>query len=300
MSDIICMICGFKTTDFNGLSSHLRLHKVSSKEYYDKFLKKENEGFCKTCGNPTKFGRISIGYRAHCCKECISKDSDVKYKKETHFKETYGEEFSSNLQLQSVKEKIKQTCMERYGYENPTQVPQIKDKIKETFKEKYGVESPLLLEDVKKDIYNKCEKLYGSKHCFRNLYKFDNKTFDSSWELMYYIYLKDNNINFYYHPNIEFEFLYLNKIHKYNPDFLLLDENLFVEIKGLQFFENKDSNNRMVCYYDRNKDDLYEAKHQCMIEHNVQIITNISLYKNYIIKHYGKNYLKQFKIKKKG
>ena len=56
----------------------------------------------------------------------------------------------------------------------------------------------------------------------------------------------------------------------------------------------------MVCYYDRNKDDLYEAKHQCMIKNNVQIITDISLYKNYIIKHYGKNYLKQFKIKKKG
>ena len=69
------------------------------------------------------------------------------------------------------------------------------------------------------------------------------------------------------------------------------------EIKGLQFFENKNPKNRMINPYDRSQDDLYEAKHQCMIKNNVKIITDFREFENYVNVKYGKDYIKQFKRK---
>lgn len=59
-----------------------------------------------------------------------------------------------------------------------------------------------------------------------------------------------------------------NTIHKYHPDFLINDK--LYEVKGDQFFEG----NKMICPYDRNnyKDELAEAKHQCMIKNNIIIL----------------------------
>ena len=70
-------------------------------------------------------------------------------------------------------------------------------------------------------------------------YLYNNINFDSSWELAYYIWLTDNNIEFEYQPNISFEYMVNGKIHKYFPDFLINDE--YIEIKGNQFFD-KDNN----------------------------------------------------------
>ena len=49
--------------------------------------------------------------------------------------------------------------------------------------------------------------------------------------------------------------------------------------------------------YDHSLDELYEAKHQCMLANNVKII-RVSEMKDildYIYSKYGKNYLKQFR-----
>ena len=47
-----CKICGQTFEKRAQLTSHIQYsHKeYNSKTYYDKFLKKEGEGFCKTCG----------------------------------------------------------------------------------------------------------------------------------------------------------------------------------------------------------------------------------------------------------
>jgi len=44
----------------------------------------------------------------------------------------------------------------------------------------------------------------------------------------------------------------------------------------------------MINPYDRSEDPKYEAKHQCMINNNVEIITDTKLYTNYVITKYGK------------
>ena len=65
----ICRICG-KDVD---IRTHIKVHKLTSKEYYDEYIKKENEGICPICGKETKFLGILKGYRQYC--------SNISYKK---------------------------------------------------------------------------------------------------------------------------------------------------------------------------------------------------------------------------
>lgn len=111
------------------------------------------------------------------------------------------------------------------------------------------------------------------------LYEEDGINFDSKWELAYYKYCKANNISIVRQPVI-LEYNYNGMIKKYKPDFEVNGQLL--EIKGDHFFENRDVIQKMICPYDRSKDDLYEAKHQCMLANNVKILTYKDLKKLHV------------------
>lgn len=83
-------------------------------------------------------------------------------------------------------------------------------------------------------------------------YIFDNKNFDSSWEMAYYAYLKDHNIDFEYHPNIVFIYEINDKKHKYFPDFIVNNE--IIEIKGNHLLEGKMKipNEKLICMKNNN------------------------------------------------
>lgn len=405
-----CLICNeeIEFKDARGLSkfiNHLKTHNISAKDYYDTYLKKENDGKCAVCGNDTKFISILRGYRTCCGVDCnyiyarslLTEDSKARsianmhktklekygdpnyanhektrqtklekygdpnytnYKKACKTKlEKYGSETYTN------REKAKQTCLEKYGQEHYTN----REKCKETFKEKYGTENIFTLTEIKekseksklekygnkfftnrKKFIETCNEKYGVNNVFaapeiqekikigniekygveyswqaeqikdkikstnikkygvsnpiqnhdirlstQHKYTYDDKNFDSSWELAYYIYLKDHNIEFEYQPDITFEYNYLNKIHYYHPDFKV--NNDLIELKGLQFFENKNSANKMINPYDRTQDDLFEAKHQCMLKNNVKIITDCDNYLTYVNNKYTSDFLGLFR-----
>ena len=65
-----CKKCGAECSSLKGLSIHLRKCNLSIKEYYDKFLKKPNEGICNLegCNKNTKFVNLRSGYNQYCCK----------------------------------------------------------------------------------------------------------------------------------------------------------------------------------------------------------------------------------------
>lgn len=71
----ICKLCNTECKNVISLNSHIQYnHKeYNTKKYYDEFYKKENEGFCKTCGNPTKFENFIKGYRNYCNNSCSHK-----------------------------------------------------------------------------------------------------------------------------------------------------------------------------------------------------------------------------------
>lgn len=124
----------------------------------------------------------------------------------------------------------------------------------------------------------------NSKH----KYEYKQLSFHSFDEMCYYIYIKENTnykivrneMNFY------LPYYYDGKMLSYYPDFKV--DNKIIEIKGLQFFENKNPNGKFINPYDRNQDAKYEAKYKCMIDNNVEIITDTKQYTDYVINKYGR------------
>lgn len=196
------------------------------------------------------------------------------------------EEYYEILQNQ-----IKETLKKQYGCNedgtqkivNVFQLETSKKKAKETKYKRYGNENYSNHDKACKTLM----ELYGS--IFNNpKFKYDNKFFDSSYELVYYIYLKDNNINFEYHPKHILTYFWSgdNKYHKYFPDFIV--ENKIIELKN-DFVLN-------IMKTDLNSKE--HAKYKCMLENNVDIISNneIKPYIDYVSNKYGNKYIEQFKI----
>ena len=79
--------------------------------------------------------------------------------------ERYG--FENAMQSEEIREKVKQTNLEKYGFENAMQSEDIKDKVKRTNLEKYGTESSFQREDVKQKIKQTNLEKYGVDHYYK-------------------------------------------------------------------------------------------------------------------------------------
>ena len=52
-NNLVCLECNVSFQTQLKLSKHIKLHGLTSKDYYDKFYKTNGEGICKTCGSST-------------------------------------------------------------------------------------------------------------------------------------------------------------------------------------------------------------------------------------------------------
>jgi hypothetical protein len=179
-----------------------------------------------------------------------------------------------------TKKKFTKTLIERFGVDNPQKSNDIKEKTYKTNIERYGYRIPY----QNREIFVKTSNPHN--------YDYDGKHFDSSWELCFYIWLKDNNIDFEYQPNIKFEYEYNGKLHRYFPDFRVGDE--IIEIKGDQFFDN---NGNLINPFDPSLNEQTHQKQLCMEQNKVVIYRkeNVDKYISYVENAYGKNFIKQFK-----
>lgn len=169
-----CEICN---KQYKIIGNHIiQTHKdviSSTKEYYDKYIKKENEGICPVCGKPTKFIIITRGYLVHCSAKCAQQDEQVRKKQEETNLERYDSKYS--IATSSAKLKSKQTKKERYGnenYNNSQQMKQTKldkygeyyinlEKTKNTNLQKYGVTVASKLDSTKAKQKKTCQEKYG-------------------------------------------------------------------------------------------------------------------------------------------
>ena len=116
-----CKECGQEFAKIDCITRHAKMvHKIEPKAYYDKWFKKEGEGICKCCGAETKYWNLEHGYRDFCSRKCFWKVT---------------------TQLESVKEKRKQTCKEKYDSENYMQCKDFKEKTEVTNLREYGVKN---------------------------------------------------------------------------------------------------------------------------------------------------------------
>ncbi len=286
---IICKICNENIKNYATFWRHLKIHNLTTKDYYDKFLKKENEGICLNCGKETKYVK-SKGYSLFCSHKCCNsykelnnkrsetskkvwklktkEEKDLIHKKglSTYCKQHNIDKINNIMDLKEIKDKIKETCLKKYGVDNYSKTVNAKEHLsilqKNKSKEQREIETKKFFETIQK-------RNHG---LISNKYFYDNNYFDSSFELYYYIWLKDNNIDFEYHNNDYFIYEFNNIKHRYYPDFIV--NNSYVEIK-----------NDFLMKLLLKENTIENAKYKCMLEHNVKILTNkdVKFYENYFI-----------------
>lgn len=307
---IICQKCGKVLNSFKALTTHIQFNH-NKKEYYDRYMKKENDGICKICGKPTEFYTIKYGYYKFCSKECQIKDIKKnnekldwkimsKKKEETNLKKygvrhnmqrkeimdqvkktnlkKYGVEnviFNKNIS-EKAKNKREKTCYNQYGVKSYTQVPEIKEKRKNTCLQKYGVEHVTQSETIKIKMRKTCLEKYGVEYVSQNseiFRKIESHSYQASF----------HPCGLYYRGSYEKDFLdlYSNKIEikqglsfKYleNERLRVYHSDFFIPSKNL-IIEIKNS------YLSKRYKDNIELKKMAVINsgHNWIIIIN----KNY-------------------
>ena len=219
---IKCEICNKEVENYTRLSSHIRyVHKIELKDYYDKYLKKEDDGKCKVCGKPTRFVNIRHGYLDHCCQYCASHDREAI-------------------------NRMVQTQIERYGGVGSAS-KELCQKMIDTQTEKYGGVG-FASEELSKKTHDKIFENYGVTHYS----KFEG------WKEQNYITKKKNNtlkvskVEARVYEKILKK--YPNTIHSYFSDeypfacdFYIPELNLYIEYNGFtthcgHFFDNNNEN----------------------------------------------------------
>ena len=299
---IKCEICG-KNFISNRLSTHIkRTHKIDPEDYYVKYI--GPRGKCLTCGKPTTFISMSSGYHRFCCNKCIGLNKDIQEHKKKTTKSHFGVEYP--MQSNKVQAVKVQTLKHKYGCTNAFNIEKVQAKAqlnshtieanlkrgkstsktkKELFKDnkykqsiidkmistnrsKYGVD--WLSNDV--TVRHKISESVKKSHVHNSYkYKYNNETFDSSYELAFYIYHIDNDISIIRKP-CKYVYYINNKAHTYTPDFMVNDR--IIEIKGKWFFKD----NKL---YNPYNGQLSKEKYQCMLDNNVEIIVDVQKYLNY-------------------
>ena len=280
----VCGICGHGCKNHAMLNRHINKEHpdITSEEYYLKYMNGSMQ-YCEICGEPAKW--MGTHYHNVCGKpECTH---EQRKRNNAMNVETYRKKVSdvqrnfSKEKKESIKEKRKQTCLMKYNVEHPWMLDEIREKGLKTMERLYdtrcGVFTPKAKETIRKK-YNVEHFSNSSEFSKRRKKKYisGEHSFDSKDEQFLYNFAVFAGLNVTEHPCKNFTYSYNGKMHTYEPDFIINDK--YYEVKGLQFFESKNPNERMINPFDRTQDELYEAKHQCMMQNQVKILTNINLF----------------------
>lgn len=267
-----------------------------------KNIKERGHIYCPSCQSKITNSKMDFDARTKKTKEtAIKKYGSVEemYKKRNEttkevWLEKYGVEHAFQAEL--VKEKIKKTSLERYGVVNGGGSKEALAKMKNTWIEHYGVDNPWKSEEVKKKIKDTNIKKYGAEYFTqtkeyqrkaKKRYTYNDMTFDSSWELAFYIFCVDNGMSVKrYIDGIPYKG-HDGSSHMYYPDFEV-DGKLY-EIKGSQFFTDGEFDGGIY------KTPSYANKIECIKANNVIVVTDVSKYLEYIYEKYGKHYLQSFR-----
>ena len=105
-----CEICNREFSVLSGLGVHIsRTHNMTSHDYYDKYIKRPDEGKCLYCGKDTEYNKWS--YKNYCNRSCQFKYNEEKM---LHtMQEKYGVKYAA--QSSTSRQKMENTCLEKYN-----------------------------------------------------------------------------------------------------------------------------------------------------------------------------------------
>ena len=182
LRDVLC-------ETYNGFGHHILSHGLNPKEYYDKYLKKENEGICKNenCNNLTHYVSTRLGYTEYCSPKCVINNKEIQKKIHIIKKERYGLKYGKIVSdkaketmlkkygqvhamcCEDSKRKFRDTMMKKYGCEYSFQNSEIRQKYIDTLMKKYGVNCPAKDPTINKKIRQTMFDKYENKYPMNNL-----------------------------------------------------------------------------------------------------------------------------------
>ena len=305
---LLCSKCARKQTNLDryGVENAMSSPKVrqvqeqnNMKKYGCKYViqadvvkEKITKHFQETLGVDYPFQKKEMRDKA---KQSIQEKYSVDYYSQTdEYKQKYQQtslkkyDVNHPMQSQQVKDKVKDTCLKRYGVNTPLLVDSVRNKIQQTNLDRYG-DVNYINSDTCKQV---CLERYGTEKPHPCRYTFDNVTFDSYWELCFYVYFQDHNL-WIERVKKPYEYVYNEKVHFYFPDFKISCG--IVEIKGDHFWK---SDGTMCNPFDHNLDALFEAKHQCGLKNNVIFLSqnDVQFALNYVESTYGKKFKGIYKV----
>lgn len=177
---------------------------------------------CDICGfikklSYDKYYKNTKNINIYCCSEkcAVEKIKSITFK--NHGKENYNN-----------REKYKETCLEKYGFENTTQLESVQAKMKQTCLEKYGVTHNMKnLESFERN------QLSGHRI---KLHELTNIKYRGTYEKDFLDYCFKNKINVR-NQDKSIKFKFENEDKMYHPDFYFEPLNLIIEIKSDYYFE---------------------------------------------------------------
>ena len=147
-------------------------------------------------------------------KELIKQNNLVKYGETHPFKTKYYRKLLSDIiSSEDVQNKIRQTCLEKYGVDNPFKSKEMQNKIKQTNLEKYGFEHAMQSKQIQQKAHETKKKngSYGK-----------SKEEDYLYTILVDKYGKDN-----------VERQYKSELYPFACDFYIISEDLYVEYNGM-------------------------------------------------------------------
>lgn len=166
-----CQICGQFCKNLQSLHTHIRLHKVSDKDYYDTYLKQNGDGFCPMCNKPTRFYGLR-GYRRYCSMSCATSSPEAQEK----IRETSQRKYNTNSpnQVSKIKEKQKRSLIENFGDDFGSERYKRASK---TMQDKFGVDNMFEIKEIQRkgvDTSHSPEANKKRKTTYREVYGTDH------------------------------------------------------------------------------------------------------------------------------
>lgn len=317
-----CKICNQEFKNLKALSTHLNInHKITSKEYYDKFLIKESEGKCHVCNNQTTFRGINVGYLVNCSIECRNLNKTIKrdyWKGKKQSVETIKKRIENTNQI-SKQEKWEENNLRKLGVSNPSKLNEVKLKISRGNKGKKLPRDVKWQENIikakinngtikhndvtKEKIKESLNRYYSenterSKYISKNVNHlsgwYNNLHFRSSLELSFLINNQNEVFESCENESYKIPYKIGNKEKSYYPDFT--NGNFIYEIKPKSLLKYKDN----LFKIDSAKK-VYGEKYKVITEEespyvSKEIIMELIESKNIILSESSKDILARYKF----
>jgi len=180
MKIITCKICRKEFKSLKALTSHLRIHNIKSKEYYDKYIKNDGDDIClnygnyKGCNQYTKWVNLVVGHHKYCSVKCMCNSSKFKDKSS---KNKLGDKHWLN-QPNSVHPNKGKTYEQQFGFDKANK---LKSNLSKRGKKLIGDKNPFYgkkhSEESLLKARNTCMVKYGTP-CYQKTSEFRNNQRD--------------------------------------------------------------------------------------------------------------------------